>query len=166
MLSITVERDEIGPALQLMAERASDWASPIERGLESELEEARSAISGSGGVNWAPTSPWTLKVDEVLGRTRTSRLQETGELLNSLRVFSVAPTEGEAGTDVPHARYQQEGTSQTFFLLQFARSRGTRRESGGFGIPPSRFLFWREEKLPEYDGIFLDHLMGEGEGNA
>lgn len=162
MLAITIEKNEIGPYLQVLAERASDWSQPITKVLESGLEDARAVISGGGSsFGWAPTSPWTLKVDEVLGRARQGQLQETGGLLNSLRVFAVSPSEGEAGTDSPVARYQQEGTSRTFFLLQLPM-----REFGGYGIPPRPFLFQHEEKFPEYDAMFLDHLMAEGEGNV
>lgn len=182
LTTITVEKDEIGPYLQVMTSRAGDWSQPITRVLESGLEDARQTIQGGGpDFGWAPTSLWTLKVDEAIGRARQGQLRETGGLLASFRLFEVGPTEGSAGSDSPIAKFQQEGTDKTFFFLQWLRSIGAISPEerfaagspgtvsqffGGRGIIPRAFLFWREEKFDEYDRIFMDHLMAEGEGNA
>lgn len=180
MFTISVEKDEVGPFLQVMSSQTTDWSEPVKQTLEDGLDDARNVISGGGpDFGWVPTQPWTLKVDEAFGRARSGQLRETGGLLASFRLFDVRPTGGEAGTDSPIAAFQQEGTDTTFFVLQYLRSGiGTMSSEerfaagsfgsfyGGRGIPPRPFLFWHEEKLPEYDQIFMRHLMGEGEGNA
>lgn len=168
MLTITVERDTIGPYVEQMASRAADWSAPNMRVLQSGIEEARATIqSGGSGAGWAPISPFTLLIDDVLGRTREGQLQETGAMAASLGdVLEVGPTEGIAGTSSDVALYQHGGTTRTFSLLKYLRSGGAKREYGGRGIPPRPFMFWHTEKLPEYDDIFMAHLMGEGEGNA
>jgi hypothetical protein len=168
MLTITVEKDEIGPFVELMATRATDMSVPISNVARAELDEARQTInSGGAGFGWAPTSPWTLAIDEVLGRARQGQLNASGTLAASLGdVFEVSPYEGIVGTSSPVARYQQEGTSTSFLLLQALRSGGVKHGYGGRGIPPRPFLFWHQEKLPQYDDIFMDYLTGEGEGNA
>jgi hypothetical protein len=166
MLAITIEKDEIGPYLQELTARAGDLADPITMALESGLSDAQTAIqSGGGAFGWAPYSPTTFTIDVALGRSRTGMLQGTGALAASLsrgdagNLFEVTPTSGEAGSTLPQAMYQQEGTAQSFFLLQFLRS--GKREFGGLGIPAREFMAWSETRLPEYDGIFLDYLTGE-----
>lgn len=162
MLTITVEKDEVGPYVGLLVDRAADLSAPIAEVGRDLIQEGREVLaSGGSGVGWAPTSPWTLALDDVLGRSRQGQLNQSGTLAQTLGdVFEASPYEGTFGTTNPVASYQQEGTNVTFFLLQYERSKGVKRTWGGRGIPPRKFLFWHDEKLPEYDEIFMEHLTG------
>lgn len=169
MLTIAVERDEIGPFVGLLATRATDLSPAISQVANAELDEARQILaSGGAGMGWSPTSPWTLEIDSVLGRARESQLHQSGTLAASLGdVYEVGPYEGVVGSSDPVARYQQEGTNVSFFVLQYERSNQTKRMYGGRGIPPRPFLFWHPEKLSQYDNIFMDYMTGEeGVGNG
>ena len=161
MISVTVEKDEAGPYLSFVSAQASDFTAPITQVLNSGMDDARETIRGGGpDFGWAPYAPWTFKVDKAIGRTRIGMLQEKGRLLGSIgNVFEVGPTEGKAGSNLPHARFQQEGTDKTFFFLQFLST--GKREFGGRGITPRPFMWWHEEKFPEYDAMFMSHLTGE-----
>ena len=156
-VSAEVVKDEASPFLQVMIERAGDLRQPLGEILRSGLQDAEQ------GQEMAPHAPATFLVDRVLGRTRQGMLRETGALAGSLveggagNVLRVSETEGEAGTSVPYAKTLQEGTQKTFFLVQYL-AHGT-RAWGGRGIPTRVIVYWREERIPEYEMLLADYLF-------
>jgi hypothetical protein len=161
-ISVTIEKDDAGPYLRAVSDRAADFTEANRAVLESGMNDARETIRAGGpDFGWAPHHPFTTVVDRILGRARVGTLQEKGALLGSIgNVFNVTATEGEAGSNLANAKFQQEGTDRTFFFLQFVRT--GEGKWGGRGITPRPFMWWHEQRFPEYDAIYLNHLMGEG----
>ena len=179
MISITI--DGTGPisALHVIGENLADLKAPMTKLLELGLSDAREEIAAQGnylGSGWAPMSPWTPTVAEVLygtSRVPGTLLNASGGLLGSLvpggvgNLFHVDDKAGEAGTDLASPRTgfplgvgMQEGTSRTFHVLQGEGYSET-------GIPARRVLFWSEARSSEYVGIFARHAFeGVGGENA
>jgi hypothetical protein len=157
--------------LEILAERLGDFTKPITEMLSSALADAVVAIESQGsafGETFAPMSELTPIVSTKLyglGRSPGTLLQATSALVRSLvpgqpgNVFEVAEMEGRAGSSLRSARSgfaiakgQQEGTSRTFHVLQ----------GQGFsepGIPPRRFLAWRETRFDEYRRFFATYIQ-------
>ncbi len=167
MIAIEITKDEIGPYIEQLAVRSGDMSQPSATALRAGLAGGQQALAGGLASLGPAISPWTLTIDEALGRPRGG----TGALSESLsegapgNIFEVTPEGGRAGTSLPAAFYQQEGTSTSFLLLQHLASNRVRRGYGGGGIPARPFLTWNQEAMPEIDQAFLNWIT-EGEGNA
>lgn len=160
---ISIEIDASGPvqALNVIGENLGDFTEPTERVLMSGLTDAQEQIESGGSMfgNWPGYSPFTPIVAKALGREMGgTMLLGNGGIVASLarggpdNLFEAGPEGGQAGTSYPPAVFQQKGTDRTFHVLQ----------GSGFstpGIPEREFLLWREDRLPEYDKIFSDHVF-------
>lgn len=177
---IAYQIDATGPisALKIIGDNLGHLQEPLTKLLELGLSDAREEIGAQGsylGDGWAPMSPFTPIVAEVLyGKQRTpgTLLDDDGRLVASLvpggegNILEVGEMEGEAGTNVTSRRTgfalgpgMQRGTSRTFKVLQgegFAET----------GIPARRFLFWSEARAKEYVGIFAEHAFKGVEGGS
>jgi hypothetical protein len=168
-MRIEIVKDTATPLLLAIRDRAAgSQKAPIASLLEMGLADARVEIESQGdhlAGGWPGMNPLTPFIYELLkGRDHAgSLLQADGALLASLskdaagNIFEVGDTEGEAGTSAPGAGFVQDGTSTTFFVLQFLRS--GKKEWGGSGIPGRKFLFWSEQRLSDYERVYLDHFM-------
>jgi hypothetical protein len=85
-------------------------------------------------------------------------LREHGGLLASLEpggpgnILEAGPDGGRAGTDYPIAVFQGAGTDRVFKVLQGAGYKTP-------GIPARELVGWREDRIPEYEGIFMAHVF-------
>lgn len=165
---ISVKVDASGPhqALSALGVNLDDMREPLTAALELCLKDAQDEIRAQGGLfggGWAPMSPWTGIVSEVLyAKTRDpgGLLMDSGGLMASLEGgnLEVGRKGGEAVVEAVSprtgfgiARGMQEGTSRTFLVLQgfgFAET----------GIPPRPFLGWHDSRLEDYTAVFSEHV--------
>lgn len=61
------------------------------------------------GAHWEPSYAAFLRSFNGRGG---GTLFDTGNLFHSIQLYSVSPTEGAIGTDVPYAKYHQYGIGQ------------------------------------------------------
>lgn len=172
MLAITIDASQVTLALAAIGRNVESFAPAFEQVGETVLEDARGQIVSQGNVlpgsPWAAMHPLTHVIATALyGRGRDDRtlLQDTRGLLSSFtkgnpaNVFEVEPLEAAFGsayvstrTGFPIAKYQQDGTSKSFLVLQ----------GEGYlppGIPGRTILAFNPARAAEYDGIFAEHLM-------
>lgn len=172
MIAITIDATEVTVALGAIGKNLESFAPAFEKLGELVLEDARAEIVSQGhvlpGISWAGMHPLTHVIAAKLygkGRDDRSLLQDTRGLIDSLakdgpaNVFEVAPLQASFGsayvsprTGFPIAKYQQEGTTRSYEVL----------DGGGFaegGIPARAFLNWNEARAAEYQEIFAEHLL-------
>jgi hypothetical protein len=155
-MRIEITKDTFSSQLNLSIGRAGDFSEPIGIILNDGLAAAQEQIvegKGAlfGGEPWFPMAESTVKK----GRDPATLLIDRGVLLLSLNrggpgnFFDVGPMEGAAGTAITDRGYPY-AIGQTI---------------GARNRPPRPFLWWPEERIPQYESLFLDHMTGEG-GNA
>jgi len=150
MIAITIDRDAVTPTLNLMVDRMRDFSEPIAAILSDGLVSSQEVIvEGAFGRSWAPMAPATVR----RGRDPGTLELDSGAMLLSLskggdgNLFEAGPTEGIAGTGLsgrggfPYPYWQQQGTAR---------------------YPARPFLFWHEERIPDYLTLFAQHIMPEG----
>lgn len=171
-LAIVIDASDVARALGALEANFSDLSEPFTKAGELVFEDARGVIISQGnlfGAGWGPMSPLTHVVaTKLYGRGRDPRtlLYDTRGLLDSLQkdgpanIFEVQPLSAEFGsgytsprTGFAIAKYQQEGTTRTFRVLQGAGF----AEAAGY--PGRKFLGWQESRRDQYAGIFAEHLM-------
>lgn len=151
-MRIEITKDTIAPLLTLMAERVGDFSEPIGIVLndalgtvQEQIVEGKGALFG--GDAWLPMAAATIKK----GRDPSTLMLDRGHLLLSLikggpaNIFEVTPSEGRAGTSIEDRGYPY----------------GLGQQIGARNRPPRAFAWWPEERIPQYESLFLDHVMGE-----
>lgn len=172
LIAVTIDAGDGAELLRVVGDRLGDLSEPFRKMGEAVLEDARGTILSQGalaGEAWAPMSPLTSVVAAKLygrGRDPRTRLYDTRGLLDSLtpdgpgNILEVGPTSLEAGSDYRSertgyaiAKYQQEGTGVTFHVLQGSGY-------SAVGTPGRPFLGWREARLPEFEVLLAEHVIG------
>lgn len=154
MFEIRIAKDELTPTLEIISDRLGDMSSPIETVLtdglfsaQAQIVEGQGELFGAGG--WKEMSEVTIKK----GRTPGTLELDTGAQLLSFNrggagnFLEAGPNEGSAGTRLVSPR--------NTFPYPYWQHKGTDRYPGR----PS--LVWYEERLPDYDLVFLDWFLRE-----
>ena len=134
--------------------KLANLADPISEIMEQQLLDAQHSVEVQKGF-WGEQWPDMAKATIRSGRDPSTLLVDSGRLVESLQrgaaenIFEVGASSGIAGSSVPHARFQQEGSDRHPLR------------------PPRPFLAWAEERIgpgPEledpYREMFLRHLFG------
>ena len=150
---------QIRARLDGMRERTADMSPGLLRAGLVAVKAAKEHIDSGGDPPWKQN------------RAGTPLLHKTGRLLNSLTigspdgVLNVSGNSIVVGTNVPYARYLQEGTDSHARGTPLVRAQGPRRYATG-AMPARPFLYIDEKIAQTIHNVFSAYIFGKATDGA